>query len=332
MRIGPYLLQGRALLAPMAGVTDRPFRILCRRYGAALAASEMVTSDTRLWHTDKSRRRLDHEGEPEPRVVQIAGAEPAMMTEAARRNADAGAQIIDINMGCPAKKVCNRLAGSALLREPELVASILSAVVSAVDIPVTLKIRTGWSPSERNAVMVARIAEDSGVQALAVHGRTRACLFQGAAEHDTAAEIKTRVKIPVVANGDIATARDAAEVLQRTGVDAVMIGRAAQGQPWIFREVNALIDERTSVENIFAPVALAEVRAIIRAHLEGLYEFYGEDTGVRVARKHFGWYCRQHPGTEGVRRAFVVAATSGEQLALVDAMGVTGAASVGQAA
>jgi tRNA-dihydrouridine synthase B len=332
MKIGPHVLSGRVLLAPMAGVTDRPFRMLCRRFGAALAASEMVTSDVRLWHTDKSRRRLDHAGEPEPRVVQIAGGEPSMMAEAARLNADAGAQIIDINMGCPAKKVCNRAAGSALLREPALVASILHAVVSAVDIPVTLKIRTGWNKSERNALLVARIAEDSGIRALAVHGRTRACLFQGVAEHDTAAEIKTRVKIPVVANGDIVSARAALEVLQRTHVDAVMIGRAAQGQPWIFRDVNSLLDADERREKIFGSVPLSEVRVIIRAHLESLYDFYGEDTGVRVARKHFGWYCRQQPGLESLRRAFVAATTSGSQLALVDAMESTGAAGLGHAA
>ncbi len=322
MKIGRFELQGRALLAPMAGVTDRPFRQLCRRFGAALAASEMVTSDTRLWHTDKSRRRLDHAGEPEPRVVQIAGAEPPLMAEAARRNADGGAQIIDINMGCPAKKVCNKLAGSALLREPELVARILATVVSAVDVPVTLKIRTGWSITERNAVTIARIAEDAGIQALAVHGRTRACHFEGAAEHDTAADIKTRVKIPVIANGDITSARIAADVLQRTGVDAVMIGRAAQGQPWIFSEVNSHLDPRAH----FVPVALAEVRAIIRAHLESLYDFYGDETGIRVARKHFGWYCRQHPGTESLRREFVAAATASAQLALVEGMAASQAA------
>lgn len=315
-------MQGRALLAPMAGVTDRPFRQLCRRFGAALAASEMVTSDTRLWHTDKSRRRLDHEGDAEPRVVQIAGAEPVMLAEAARRNVDNGAQIIDINMGCPAKKVCNKLAGSALLREPELVARILTTVTAAVAVPVTLKIRTGWSTTERNAVSIARIAEDAGIQALAVHGRTRACHFEGVAEHDTAAEIKTRVKIPVIANGDITSARVAAEVLQRTGVDAVMIGRAAQGQPWIFSEVNSRLDARTH----FAPVALAEVRVIIRAHLESLYDFYGDETGVRVARKHFGWYCRQHPGTESLRREFVAAVTASAQLALVEGMAVSRAA------
>jgi tRNA-dihydrouridine synthase B len=322
MKIGPYELQGRALLAPMAGVTDRPFRQVCRRFGAALAASEMVTSDTRLWHTDKSRRRLDHEGDAEPRVVQIAGAEPVMMAQAARRNVDNGAQIIDINMGCPAKKVCNKLAGSALLREPELVARILTTVIAAVDVPVTLKIRTGWSTTERNAVSIARMAEDAGIQALAVHGRTRACHFEGLAEHDTAAEIKTRVKIPVIANGDITSARVAAEVLQRTGVDAVMIGRAAQGRPWIFSEVNSRLAARAP----FAPVALAEVRVIIRAHLESLYDFYGDETGVRVARKHFGWYCRQHPGTESLRREFVAAVTASAQLALVEGMAVSRAA------
>ena len=332
MKIGPYVLPGKALLAPMAGVTDRPFRMLCRRFGAALAASEMVTSDVRLWHTDKSRRRLDHAGEPEPRVVQIAGAEPSMMADAARRNADAGAQIIDINMGCPAKKVCNRAAGSALMREPELVAAILRAVVRAVDIPVTLKIRTGWNPAQRNALFVAHIAADSGIQALAVHGRTRACHFLGAVEHDTAAEIKTRVKIPVVANGDIVSARAAREVLQRTGVDAVMIGRAAQGQPWIFHEVNSLIDEEKNSENKFSPVTHAEVRAIIRAHLESLYDFYGEDLGLRVARKHFGWYCRQHLGFERLRQTFVAATSPGTQLALVDAIGIASGAPLERAA
>jgi tRNA-dihydrouridine synthase B len=328
MRIGPYELQGRVLLAPMAGVTDRPFRTLCRRYGAALAASEMVTSETRLWHTAKSRRRLDQAGELEPRVVQIAGADPAIMAEAARRNADNGAQIIDINMGCPAKKVCNRLAGSALMREPQLVARILAAVVGAVSVPVTLKMRTGSSPAERNALAIARIAEDAGIQALAVHGRTRACLFQGKAEHDTAAELKANVKIPVIANGDITSARDAAEVLQRTGADAVMIGRAAQGQPWIFREVNAAL----GVQRFFPPVAPAEVRGIMRAHLESLYDFYGDETGVRVARKHLGWYCRQHPGKEGLRRAFCAAATPDAQLALLETMDEAGAAAGGRAA
>ena len=265
-------------------------------------------------------------------MVQIAGAEPQMMAQAARLNAEAGAQIIDINMGCPAKKVCNRAAGSALLREPALVAQILEAVVGAVDIPVTLKIRTGWSADERNAVSIAKIAECAGIQALAVHGRTRACHFQGVAEHDTVAEIKSLVKIPVVANGDIASARDAADILQRTGVDAVMIGRAAQGQPWIFSEVNSLISDTKETEKLFVPVAVAEVRAIIRAHLESLYDFYGEETGVRVARKHFGWYCRQQPGAEGLRRAFVAATDPGSQLALVDTFGDVGAAGLVQAA
>ncbi|HZF15492.1 MAG TPA: tRNA dihydrouridine synthase DusB [Steroidobacteraceae bacterium] len=332
MKIGRHELRGRALLAPMAGVTDRPFRMLCRRFGAALAASEMVTSDTSLWHTDKSRRRLDHSGEAAPRVVQIAGGEASMMAEAARLNADAGAEIIDINMGCPAKKVCNRAAGSALLRDPALVAGILEAVVGAVDVPVTLKIRTGWSPEERNALLIARIAEDAGIQALAVHGRTRACHFAGSAEHWTAAEIKSIVKIPVVANGDIRNARDAAEVLQRTGVDAVMIGRAAQGQPWIFSHVNALLETEGNAGKNFAPVDRAQVRAIIRAHLESLYEFYGDETGVRVARKHFGWYCRQQPGSEELRRAFVAASDTGTQLALAGAFGDVGAADLVDAA
>ena len=322
MRIGPYELQGRVLLAPMAGVTDRPFRMLCRRFGAALAASEMLTSETRLWGSSKSRRRLDHTGEPEPRVVQIAGADPHMMAEAARRSVDQGAQVIDINMGCPAKKVCNRLAGSALLRDPPLVARILTAVVTAVNVPVTLKIRTGWSPEQRNAHTIGRMAEDSGIQALAVHGRTRCCLFDGAAEHATAAALKSQLRIPVIANGDITSARVAIDVLQRTGADAVMIGRAAQGQPWIFREVNAALN----ADRIVAPVAPAELRAIMCAHLESLYEFYGDETGVRVARKHLGWYCRKHPRTEGLRQALLSAATSDAQLALVEAVGDASAA------
>jgi tRNA-dihydrouridine synthase B len=311
MRIGSFELSPTAL-APMAGVTDRPFRILCRKLGAGLAPSEMLTCDVRLWNTDKSRRRMDHEGEPEPRAVQIAGADPQMMAEAARRNVDAGAQIIDINMGCPAKKVCNRLAGSALLADEALVTRILEAVVRAVSVPVTLKTRTGSSPERRNGVTIARIAESSGIQALAVHGRTRACMFRGAAEYDTIAAIKAAVKIPVIANGDIDTPELAREVLARTGADALMIGRAAQGRPWIFREVNFFLATGRSAK----PVARAELRDILLAHLEALYSFYGEDAGVRVARKHLSWYCQHHPEAGEFRLQLVTAATTGTQLAI----------------
>jgi tRNA-dihydrouridine synthase B len=286
MRIGPYELPAPLALAPMAGVTDRPFRLLCRRLGAGVAASEMVTSDVRLWHTDKSRRRLDHAGEPAPRVVQIAGGEPAMMAEAARRNVDLGAEVIDINMGCPAKKVCHRAAGSALLRDEGLVAGILEAVVAAVTVPVTLKMRTGWDREHRNGPSVARIAEASGIQALAVHGRTRADHFQGEAEYATIAAIKAAVRIPVFANGDIDSGAKARAVLEETGADGVMIGRAAQGRPWIFREIGHFLRTGRSC----APPVRAEVRDIMLAHLNELYDFYGESVGVRVARKHLGWY------------------------------------------
>jgi tRNA-dihydrouridine synthase B len=241
MRIGPYQLAGRALLAPMAGVTDLPFRRLCRRLGATLAAGEMLSADVRLWDTDESRRRRDHTDEPEPRVVQIAGGDAAMMADAARRNVEAGAQIIDINMGCPAKKVCNREAGSALLRNERVVGEILAAVVRAVPVPVTLKMRTGWDTTNRNGVRIARLAESLGVSALAVHGRTRACRFEGRAEYETVAAIRQQVSIPVFANGDIDSPQKALEVLRATGADAVMIGRAAQGRPWIFREIDALL-------------------------------------------------------------------------------------------
>ncbi|MBS0396506.1 MAG: tRNA dihydrouridine synthase DusB [Proteobacteria bacterium] len=286
MRIGPYALGAPLALAPMAGVTDRPFRLLCRRLGAGIAASEMVTSDVRLWHTPKSRRRLDHAGEPEPRVVQIAGGEPAMMAEAARRNVDLGAQVIDINMGCPAKKVCNRAAGSALLRDEPLVGAILEAVVRAVQVPVTLKMRTGWDAEHRNGVRVARLAEACGVRALAVHGRTRADHYAGSAEYATIRAIKAAVAIPVFANGDIDSGAKARAVLEETGADGVMIGRAAQGRPWIFREIGHFLSAGTHCP----PPERREVRDIMLAHLDQLYAFYGEQVGVRVARKHLGWY------------------------------------------
>ncbi|MGC1523991.1 MAG: tRNA dihydrouridine synthase DusB [Steroidobacteraceae bacterium] len=310
MKIGPYTLPSRVVLAPMAGVTDRPFRILCRRFGAGLAASEMLSADVRLWDTPKSRRRMDHCGEPGPRVVQIAGFDPSMMAEAALRNVDAGAQIIDINMGCPAKKVCNRLAGSALMQDEALVARILHSVVRSVDVPVTLKTRTGWDRDHKNALEIARIAEDNGIQALAIHGRTRTDLYQGVAEHATVTAVKAAVKIPVFANGDIDSPQRAAQILLETGCDGVMIGRAAQGRPWIFDEVNFFLSEGESR----ATLAPEKVRDIMRAHLEDLYAFYGDETGVRVARKHLSWYFRQHPGQEDLRNRLVQIETPREQL------------------
>jgi tRNA-dihydrouridine synthase B len=311
VKIGPHLLRSNIILAPMAGVTDRPFRILCRRFGAGLAASEMLTADVRLWDTPKSRRRMDHGGEPSPWVVQIAGFDPEMMADAARRNVDAGAEIIDINMGCPAKKVCNRLAGSALLRDEALVARILQTVVGAVRVPVTLKTRTGWDLANKNGVRIAQIAEDCGIQALAIHGRTRADKFQGIAEHTTVRAIKDKIKIPVFANGDIDSPARALEILTTTGCDGLMIGRAAQGRPWIFDEVNFFIQGGKLREEL----ALESVRDIMRAHLEDLYDFYGDETGVRVARKHLSWYFRQHPGQEALRDRLVRIETPREQLA-----------------
>jgi tRNA-dihydrouridine synthase B len=310
--IGPYRLAGHALLAPMAGVTDLPFRRLCRRLGAALAAGEMISSDPRLWETAESRRRRDHTNEPEPRVVQIAGGDPVDMADAARRNADAGAQIIDINMGCPARKVCNKDAGSALLRDEQLVAAILAATARAVDVPVTLKIRTGWAPDQRNAVQIARIAADAGVRALAVHGRTRACRFNGTAEYATLAAVKQAVRIPVFANGDIDTPAKAIEVLQATGADGIMIGRAAQGRPWIFKEISALLAGHAAT-----PPALGEVRDIMLTHLRDLYEFYGPEPGVRIARKHIGWYCSGRPQAQAFRQSVMLAVSAESQLAQV---------------
>jgi tRNA-dihydrouridine synthase B len=310
IKIGSHTLSSNVVLAPMAGVTDRAFRRLCRRFGAGLAASEMLTADVRLWDTPKSRRRMDHTDEPSPRIVQIAGYDPAMMADAARRNVDAGAEIIDINMGCPAKKVCNRLAGSALMQDEALVARILRSVVCAVPVPVTLKTRTGWNRDNKNGLAVAKIAEDSGVQALAIHGRTRADMYQGEAEHRTVAEIKSRVRIPVFANGDIDSPARARRVLEQTGCDGIMIGRGAQGRPWIFDEVNFFL----GTGQLRAELALENVRDIMRAHLEDLYSLYGDKTGVRVARKHLSWYFRQHPGQEALRNRLVTTETPREQL------------------
>lgn len=291
MRIGPYKYLNNVLLAPMAGVTDRPFRQLCRAMGAGLAASEMVSSNALLRGSVKTRRRIDHCGESAPVAVQIAGSDPAMMADAARFNVDNGAGIIDINMGCPAKKVCNLMAGSALLQHEALVGRILDAVVNAVPVPVTLKIRTGQDPQRRNALAIARLAEQAGIAALAVHGRTRACGFRGTAEHDTTRAIKAAVSIPVIANGDITTPEQAQAVLRHTGADAVMIGRAAQGRPWIFREITHYLATGGMLP---APPA-AEIGRILAGHLQALYAFYGEFTGVRVARRHIAWYSKCQP-------------------------------------
>jgi tRNA-dihydrouridine synthase B len=293
MRIGPHDLGRGLILAPMAGVTDQPFRTLCRALGASLAVSEMVTADVRLWNTDKSRFRLDHRGECGPRSVQIAGADPLMLAHAAAANVERGADIIDINMGCPAKKVCNVAAGSALLRDEQLVEQILTAVVGAVDVPVTLKIRTGWDLEHRNGVEVARIAQGCGVSALAVHGRTRACAFRGRAEFDTVREIKHTVDIPVLANGDITTPIEASRILSATGADGLLIGRGAQGNPWIFREIHYFLD---TGQQLAAP-GLEEVRETLLGHLAALHSFYGEFLGVRIARKHLSWYCKARPGS-----------------------------------
>ncbi|SDO92339.1 tRNA dihydrouridine synthase DusB [Ectopseudomonas guguanensis] len=299
-RIGPYTLPNRLILAPMAGVTDRPFRQLCRRLGAGLVVSEMVTSDVRLWNSRKSSLRLLHAGDPEPRSVQIAGGDPQMMAEAARKNVELGAQIIDINMGCPAKKVCNKAAGSALMRDEPLVREILEAVVGAVDVPVTLKIRTGWDRQNKNGITVAKIAQDAGISALSVHGRTRADLYTGEAEYETIAAIKQAISIPVFANGDIDSPQKAKAVLDATGADALLIGRAAQGRPWIFREIEHYL--RTG-ETLPAP-SLLEVERILLEHLAALHAFYGELMGVRIARKHVGWYLATLPGARVFRAQF----------------------------
>jgi tRNA-dihydrouridine synthase B len=314
MQLGAHVLRNALFVAPMAGVTDRPFRILARRFGAGLAVSEMVSSRPELRDSRKSRLRLTHAGEPGPVSVQIAGADPAAMAAAACDNVERGAQIIDINMGCPAKKVCNVAAGSALLGDEPLVARILEAVVAAVDVPVTLKIRTGPRPEGRNAVRIARMAEDCGVRLLAIHGRTRACGFSGHAEYDTIAEVKSRLRIPVIANGDINTPDDARAVLARTGADGLMIGRAAFGRPWLFREIAHFL----ATGEALAPPPLAEIEAVVREHLEGLYALYGEAQGLRVARKHLGWYARALPGGEAFRQRVVHLECAARQRAAVN--------------
>ncbi len=309
MQIGPYSIVPNVVLAPMAGVTDKPFRLLCKRLGAGLAVSEMTTADPRLWHTRKSRQRMDHSDEPAPISVQIAGYDPTMLAEAARYNVDHGAQIIDINMGCPAKKVCNVWSGSALLQDETLVGRILDAVVRAVDVPVTLKIRTGWNPENRNGVAIAKLAESAGIAALAVHGRTRSDHYNGNAEYHTIAAIKAAIRIPVLANGDIDSPHKARAVLAATGADAVMIGRAAQGRPWIFGEIAHYLATGT----LLRPKRPDEIAAILIEHLEALYAFYGELQGVRIARKHLGWYAKDHPESAGFRAIVNRAETAIEQ-------------------
>jgi tRNA-dihydrouridine synthase B len=310
MRIGPYHLENPVILAPMAGVTDLPFRRLCRELGAGLTVSEMLSSNPLVWDTKKSRDRMEHADEPGIRAVQIAGAEPELMAAAAVHNVENGAQIIDINMGCPAKKVNKKLAGSALLQYPELVAEILTAVVAAVDVPVTLKIRTGWDPEHRNGIEIAKLAERLGIQSLAVHGRTRACMYKGNAEYDTIRAIKAAVRIPVVANGDITSPQKAKQVLEYTGADAIMIGRGAQGNPWLFREIAHYL---ATGEQLPAPSA-DEVRTVVLRHVHNLHQHYGEFTGIRIARKHVGWYLQQQQPASAFRREFVSIEHANEQI------------------
>ena len=311
MQIGPYPLANPLILAPMAGVTDLPYRQLCRRMGAGMTISEMVSSNALLWKNEKTLRRISHEGEQAPRSVQIAGGDPQMMAEAARFNLEHGAQIIDINMGCPAKKVCKAQAGSALLKDEALVERILKAVVQAVDIPVTLKIRTGWDPDNRNAETIAQIAEQAGIQALAIHGRTRACRFSGEAEYESITAVKRRIAIPVIANGDISTPQKAKFVLEQTGADAVMIGRAAMGRPWIFREINHYLE---TGEELPSP-EISEIRQLMLDHLATLYDFYGEYSGVRFARKHISWYTKGQPEGASFRKMINQVESAEEQLA-----------------
>jgi tRNA-dihydrouridine synthase B len=313
MQIGALHIDPPLILAPMAGVTDKPFRLLCKRLGAGYAVSEMTTADPRLWGTRKSLERMDHAGEPAPVGVQIAGADPERLAEAARYNAGHGAEIIDVNMGCPAKKVCSAWAGSALLQDEALVGRILTAVVRAVEVPVTVKIRTGFSREHLNGVAVARIAEDAGVQAVAVHGRSRDMHYQGEAEYDTIAAIKQAVRIPVIANGDIDSPRKALEVLSKTGADALMIGRAAQGRPWIFREIAHFL----ATGALLPEPAVAEVRGILLGHLEHLHEFYGGARGVGIARKHLGWYAKGRPESGAFRETVNAAETAEEQRRIV---------------
>ena len=313
LKIGPYTLDSPFVLAPMAGITDKPFRKLCRHFGAGMTTSEMTTADTSLWQTPKSKYRLDLDLETEPVAVQIAGSDPEQLALAAQACVDRGAQIIDINMGCPAKKVCRKLAGSALMKDEKLVEDILTSVVAAVDVPVTLKIRTGWDPEHKNGSVIARIAEDAGIQSLAVHGRTRACRYKGDAEYETIARIKESLSIPVLANGDLTTPEKSLEVLRLTNADGLMIGRGAQGRPWIFRELKLFLQN----DNKKPPLDKTELRDIMLGHLDDLHRFYGQERGVRVARKHLTWYCDKLANADEFRYRAVRVDSASEQLDLI---------------
>ncbi len=314
LQIGPYSFPNCLVLAPMAGITDRPFRQICRKMGAGYAISEMAAANPKVWQTDKSRKRLAHDGEPPPISIQLVGADPEIMANAARYNVDQGAQIIDINMGCPAKKVCSNWCGSALLQNESLVSKILEAVVNAVNVPVTLKFRTGWDHNHINALTIAKIAQTCGIAALALHGRTRSDAYQGQAEYNTIAAVKANVSIPVIANGDIDSPQKASTVLTKTKADGLMIGRAAQGYPWIFREINQFLSNNT----IPAPPSIAEIYAILREHLESHYAFYGEHIGVRTARKHISWYSRLLPKGEVLRQQANQVDSCKKQLKVID--------------
>ena len=311
-KIGPYQFASPFLLAPMTGISDAPFRRVCRYFGAGMTTSEMTTADISLWNRPKSKQRLDIDSDVEPRVVQIAGSEPEQMAVAAKSCVERGAQIIDINMGCPAKNVCRKQAGSALLQDESLVAQILDAVVASVDVPVTLKIRTGWDPEHRNGITIARLAESCGIQALAVHGRTRACRFKGEAEYETIAQIKKAISIPVIANGDIRTVEKSLEVFRVSSADALMIGRGAQGRPWIFRDLNFFYETGKAAQ----PLAKTELRDIMLGHLNDMHRFYGDRTGVRVARKHLAWYCTSLEKSEEFRSQVVRVDSASEQIRL----------------
>ncbi|HCH4061944.1 TPA: tRNA dihydrouridine synthase DusB [Vibrio parahaemolyticus] len=300
MKIGNYQLKNNLIVAPMAGVTDGPFRELCLRYGAGMAVSEMMSANPKLWKTSKSKQRMVHEGESGIRSVQIAGSDPQLMADAAQFSVENGAQIIDINMGCPAKKVNKKLAGSALLQYPTIIEEILKAVVNAVDVPVTLKTRTGWDTDNKNCVQIAKLAEDCGIQALALHGRTKACMYKGEAEYDSIKAVKEAISIPVIANGDIDSPEKAKFVLEYTGADALMIGRPAQGRPWIFQEIHHYLENGTTMDEL----PTQEVKAIMLGHVNALHEFYGEYLGPRIARKHVGWYLKEHEQASEFRRTF----------------------------
>ncbi|GMQ45189.1 tRNA dihydrouridine synthase DusB [Vibrio sp. 10N] len=310
MKIGQYQLKNNLIVAPMAGVTDRPFRELCLRYGAGMAVSEMMSSNPKLWKTAKSQQRMVHEGESGIRSVQIAGADPQLMAEAAQFSVENGAQIIDINMGCPAKKVNKKLAGSALLKYPDIIEDILRTVVDAVDVPVTLKTRTGWDTDNKNCVQIAKLAEDCGIQALALHGRTRTCMYKGEAEYDSIKAVKEAVSIPVIANGDIDSPEKAKYVLDYTGADALMIGRPAQGRPWIFEEIQHYLENGT----LMPERPISDVQGILLGHVQALHQFYGEFLGPRIARKHVGWYLKEHEQAGEFRRTFNAIEAANEQL------------------